>query len=241
VKIETIQMWICLYDLPADMMTKACGKLLGGQIGRYIKTDRRFPGYMRIRVHYPLVKPLMPELKVKIKGRGLMNIVVRYENVPHFCFLCGLIGHAMPNCVDGDVSNQGIKFGEELRASPLRRIREIAVVPQTSRVVRTLFHVVGQGSSPQTRQQGAHDSPSVHDANGEMGSEASSQKRGDVIKGMSPKNMVSVDLAEGVKEMRVARDDVFIKQEPGDKVTKDRVSFGTNMSTEDESSATESL
>jgi hypothetical protein len=30
VKIETIQLWIRMYDLPTAMMTEACGKLLGG-------------------------------------------------------------------------------------------------------------------------------------------------------------------------------------------------------------------
>jgi hypothetical protein len=158
--------------------------------------DRRFPGYMRIRVHYPLVKPLMPELKVKIKGRGLMNIVVRYENVLHFCFSCGRIGHAAPNCVDGDVADQGIKFGEELRASPPRRTREIAVGPQAPHVARPFFQVASHGSSFQTRRLGVNDGQSMQDVKGGLGSEASNQKS-EVMKGMSLGKMVSVDLAKG--------------------------------------------
>jgi hypothetical protein len=31
-----------------------------------------FPGYMRVRVDYPLHKALVLELKVKVKGRGIM-------------------------------------------------------------------------------------------------------------------------------------------------------------------------
>jgi hypothetical protein len=72
---------------------------------------------MRICVEYKLDKPLMPKMRVKVKGRGMMSIMLHYENVPHFCFSCGRMGHATPNCGDVDSSDQGIKFGEELRAS----------------------------------------------------------------------------------------------------------------------------
>jgi hypothetical protein len=40
-------------------------------------------------------------LKVKIKGRGIMNIMLTYENVSHFCFTCGRMGHVAPNCEEG--------------------------------------------------------------------------------------------------------------------------------------------
>jgi hypothetical protein len=46
-----------------------------------------------------------------------MPIVVRYENVPYFCFTCGRIGHAAANCEQGEDEGQAIKFGEELRVS----------------------------------------------------------------------------------------------------------------------------
>jgi hypothetical protein len=123
VRIESIQLWVCLYDLPAAMMTEQCAKQLGTQLGRYIKADSRFPGYMRIRVDYKLSKPLATELKVKIKGRGITSIMLKYENVPHFCFVCGRMGHAAANCEESVVEDQGIKFGEELRASPPRRAK----------------------------------------------------------------------------------------------------------------------
>jgi hypothetical protein len=36
----------------------------------------------------------------------------RYENVPHFCFTCGRVGHAAANCEEGKLEDHGIKFGE---------------------------------------------------------------------------------------------------------------------------------
>jgi hypothetical protein len=105
VKIDSIQMWVHLYDLPAVMMKESFGRKLGGQLGKFIKMDGRFPGYMWIRVLYPLEKPLQHELKVKIKGRCVMSIMLCYENAPHFCFSCGRMGHAAASCGEGDVAN----------------------------------------------------------------------------------------------------------------------------------------
>jgi hypothetical protein len=92
----------------------------------------RFPGYLRIRVNYPLGKPLMPSLMVKVKGRGPMMITLRYEKVPHFFFPCGRIDHAMVNC-EVKMEKQGVAFGEELRASPPRCTKEIIVKSMASR------------------------------------------------------------------------------------------------------------
>jgi hypothetical protein len=120
VMIETISLWVRLYDLPGTMMKEAYGKQLGSQIGRYIKLDNNFPGYMRVRVDYPLKKTLLPEMKVKIKWRGMVNIILRYENVPHLYFHCGRMGHAAVNYGESDSEELGIHYGEELRALPPR-------------------------------------------------------------------------------------------------------------------------
>jgi hypothetical protein len=116
VKIESIPLWVLLYDLLGAMMKEAYGKQLRSQIGRYIKLDSRYPGYMRSRMDCPLKPPLMLEMKVKIKGRGLMSIVLRYENVPHYCFHYGRMWHTTVKCGEGGSYEHGIRFGEELRA-----------------------------------------------------------------------------------------------------------------------------
>jgi hypothetical protein len=64
---------------------------------------------------------------VKIKGRGAMVISLRFENMPHFCFHYGCVGHAAINYEMGELDDHGVRFGEELRVSPPRHIREIAV------------------------------------------------------------------------------------------------------------------
>jgi hypothetical protein len=114
-------------------------------LGRYIKSDNKLPGYMRVRVDYPLKKPLLPKMKVKIKGRGMMNIILRYENVCHLCFHCARMGHAAVNCGEHEAEEMGIHYGEELRASPPHRAREIVVQQATTGVVCQLFQAEGLG------------------------------------------------------------------------------------------------
>jgi hypothetical protein len=134
-------MWIRFYDSPPAMMKEAVARQLGGQFGKYIKMDCRYLGYMRVRVEFPLNKLLVQQMKVKIKERGLMVITLRYENVPLFCFAYGRMGHAV-NCEDEvQLDDQCIKFGEELRASPPKRAKEIMVKQVAASMVKPLFQV----------------------------------------------------------------------------------------------------
>jgi hypothetical protein len=112
------------------MMKASVAEVLGRQLGEYIKTDYRYPGYLRIPVEYPLSKPLMPKLMVKVKGRGQMVIALRYENIPHFCFSCGRIGHVALNCETRHADDHGVRFREELRASSPKLVREITLRPE---------------------------------------------------------------------------------------------------------------
>jgi hypothetical protein len=83
--------------------------------------------YVRVRVMFPLADALVPETKVRIRGRGDMKVTIRYENVLFFCFICGRIGHSAQDCADGDVGAGVFNFGVELRASPPKRFREVKV------------------------------------------------------------------------------------------------------------------
>lgn len=53
---------------------------------------------MRIRVTIDLSKPLKRMMKVKKSGSVWVWITFKYENVPTFCFICGLLGHSEKFC-----------------------------------------------------------------------------------------------------------------------------------------------
>jgi hypothetical protein len=118
VAMESINLWVWFYDLSKAMMKEQVARKLGELVGRVISVDTTFPTYLRARIVFPLSKPLVPEIKMKIRGRVDMPVIVRYENVPHFYFGCGRLGHADTECPDVKIGEDSLRFGVELRASP---------------------------------------------------------------------------------------------------------------------------
>lgn len=79
--------------------------------------------YLRVRVTIDLAKPLKHRMKIRKTGDGWEWIMFKYENVPTFCFICGLIGHSEKYCsylFDTPESEIVKPYGVWMRA-PLRR------------------------------------------------------------------------------------------------------------------------
>jgi hypothetical protein len=147
IRIQSLRLWVRFYDLPSAMMKPEIAKQLGAQIGPVLNYDSQYLGYLQVWVEYPLSKPLLPQLMVKVKGQGPMPITLRYKNVPHFCFSCRRIGHAALSCEEEANKENGVSFGEELWASPPKQVRDISVKPMASRVARSPFQVPGMSGS----------------------------------------------------------------------------------------------
>jgi hypothetical protein len=229
--VDSIGLWVRLYDLPPVMMKETMVSQLSAELGEFIRMDGHFPGYMRVRmqVHFPLKKALVPQLNIKSKGRGCMVIKVKYENVPHFFFTCGCMGHAATNC-DEEVHNHEIKFGEDLHTSPPKRSREIMVNQSMSRAVRPIF----QGSDYGPRIVGSLGRRSA--GLGALGEGTTTSLNRNPMHG-----------EDAVKDLAISVHDVHVKEDPGSdsqedllQHRKDRVSFDTNMTTKGESSSNDS-
>lgn len=74
--------------------------------------------YKRVRVEFPLSKAIVPVVSKKTSEYGTMKFAVRYENIPHFFFVCRRIGHAERECPEELDREAGVKFGKALRCSP---------------------------------------------------------------------------------------------------------------------------
>jgi hypothetical protein len=70
VYIDAITVWVRLYDLPPVMMKQVVARQLSAELGEFIKMDSRFPGYMRVRLLFPLKKAQAQQLKIKIREGG---------------------------------------------------------------------------------------------------------------------------------------------------------------------------
>jgi hypothetical protein len=125
-------------------------------------------------VEFPLAKALVPSITVRVKGRGMMNIMIHYEDVPHFCFVCGRMGHVALNCEEDGTGDGSVKFGEDLRASPPKRVREINMKQVSPRVVRPLFQAgihIRNASSSESQSGHNKQGRRHHGENSRMGQE----------------------------------------------------------------------
>jgi hypothetical protein len=129
VAMESINMWLQFYDLPKAMIESFARKL-GESLGHVLTVDNSFPTYLRARIVFPLAKPLVPEIKMKVKGRGDMSVIIRYENVPHFCFGCRRLGHADREYPDVKIGEVILRFSVELRASPPKHTKQVMLCGQ---------------------------------------------------------------------------------------------------------------
>lgn len=127
VKLNSLPVWVRIYDLPLSMMTETMGKLIGARLGevRKVAVDdqgRAWDDFMRVRVEDPVDKPLTRWLKLKDKESSsvVQRYDVKYERIPQFCFYCGHIGHMEREC-DLPSDKQTVRFGLNLRASPYKQ------------------------------------------------------------------------------------------------------------------------
>jgi hypothetical protein len=91
VPIETISLWIRIYDIPIAMLTAAFVSALGAKVGRVLEVGEAVKDFQRVHVEFALSDPLKKSVSIKVRGHGLIEFIVKYENVPYFCFECGLL------------------------------------------------------------------------------------------------------------------------------------------------------
>lgn len=92
--IEFIPLWIHIYDILIAMITTSFVTDLGGKVGRVMEVGEVVKDFQRVRVDFALSDPLKTCVRIKVRAHVIMQFLVKYENVPFFCFSCGHIGHA---------------------------------------------------------------------------------------------------------------------------------------------------
>lgn len=99
---ESVPVWVQLWGLPAHCKTKLMGESLGALMGKVVASELyEYPGknvIVKIRVELNVNNPLSTGIHVGNPIDGNTWVDFRYENLPLFCFQCGLIGHGEKLC-----------------------------------------------------------------------------------------------------------------------------------------------
>ncbi|KAM6586585.1 uncharacterized protein LOC115717479 [Cannabis sativa] len=101
--LNTLDVWVQLHDLKTGFMTSTVLKAVGNYVGVFVEAcPKNFLGvwrdYMRIRVTIDLAKPLKRRMRIRKTGEEWIWITFKYENIPTFCFICGILGHSERFC-----------------------------------------------------------------------------------------------------------------------------------------------
>ncbi|MBA0755740.1 hypothetical protein Gogos_022136 [Gossypium gossypioides] len=117
--------WLRIYNIPIEFMDHQTALDVGNTIGELVAIDwkDRFGGwteFMRLKVKIDVSKPLRRIAKFGDKD-GIERIgLIKYERLPDFCHSCGIIGHTLKVCTNGEMGGElkdtNLQYGSWMRA-----------------------------------------------------------------------------------------------------------------------------
>ncbi|OMO89468.1 hypothetical protein COLO4_19745 [Corchorus olitorius] len=88
----TCPFWIRIYELLPIMMTEKIGAAVAGAAGKVLEIDHQWGKFLRVRVLVDLLQPIMDKTEVT-SPYGEIEAEFCYEDMPDFCFICGMFDH----------------------------------------------------------------------------------------------------------------------------------------------------
>lgn len=197
VAIDSIALWVRFYDVPQGLMTDRFMRALGAKIGKVLEVGEARLDYKRVKVDFQLANAIKEKVSIMVKEFGRMEFVVKYENIPHFCFVCGRIGHAARKCPEEGDGEGGVRFGASLRCSPQKRdAGKRLTIPAVDPRVRIGLNFSGaQKSKVMASATSSNNSPGVRSRGGSQGSWSTKAGGG--------QGAAAAELAKGVASMSV--------------------------------------
>lgn len=103
IPINKMLMWVQIHGLQSGFMSQRVVNDIGNYIGTFVESDpNNFIGvrreYLRVRVVIPIDVSLKRKMKLRRSNDQWCWASFRYEGVPTFCFVCGMMGHSEKFC-----------------------------------------------------------------------------------------------------------------------------------------------
>lgn len=122
--MNSTEIWAQIHQLPFGFMDNKVGALVGCHVGRMIKFDEEnnygpWRKFMRVRVEIMVEEPLQQELVIEREAGDNIKLLLKYEKLGKFCFVCGVIGHSENFCNDkfeNSSTSDKKKWGAHIRA-----------------------------------------------------------------------------------------------------------------------------
>ncbi|MBA0765536.1 hypothetical protein Gotri_014716 [Gossypium trilobum] len=113
-----------IYNIPFEQMDREVAIDVGKAIGEVVAIDwhdknGRWTVYIRIRVKIDMLRPLRRVVHL-VGSEGTETVcAIKYERLPAFCYICGLIGHTTQKCNRKEehleTNNLNFQYGSWLR------------------------------------------------------------------------------------------------------------------------------
>jgi hypothetical protein len=119
IDLNFIAVWIQIHKLPVGYRKDPLiTNLTEKKIGKVIKVEKDIPGvcnFVRVRVKIDVRKPLGRFVSLSRAGKREIY-QVKYEKVPKFCGVCGMLGHSHLECGTGEHDTEKMQWGDWLKA-----------------------------------------------------------------------------------------------------------------------------
>ena len=118
VRFTHLPLWVQMWGLPFDLMTKEAGMDIGRGLENFKEVDcNAFKSdqakFLRVRVEVPLNKPLWHGALVMSLEGDEARVAFHYERLVGWCFACSKIGHNAKDCETvNDVDKTTKSYGE---------------------------------------------------------------------------------------------------------------------------------
>lgn len=103
---DGLYVWAQIHGIPelyrkievVDQLARRIGRVKEAQLSPRLFYEG---DYVRVRARILVSKPLTRVIPLTVTGEGRKLLQVKYEKIPYFCQICGLMGHNHEECGDG--------------------------------------------------------------------------------------------------------------------------------------------